>query len=153
MSIHVRVKSNAFFFNPYSRFFFQSILTFFFINVVCSYCGARDTSGWNVGPWGSRTLCIVHYVQWRQNNTLNLDEWSQTTPTRPIAPEYNTEWKYKHFKLLREKMVAKTSKNRVRRGVVVARYWHVTGTLITRSVSFFARHVRQLSRVPIGLLS
>jgi len=115
----------TFFFQSILTFFFQSILTFFFINVVCSYCGARDTSGWNVGPWGSRTLCIVHYVQWRQNNTLNLDEWSQTTPTRPIAPEYNTEWKYKHFKLLREKMVAKTSKNRVRKrrggGTLLAR--------------------------------
>ena len=80
----------------------------------CKYCGARDTSGWNTGPWGSRTLCVVHYVQWRQKKTLDLEEWKDTMPVRPIAPEKNTEWKYKHFKLLRERMVAKTAKSRTK---------------------------------------
>ena len=96
------------------KYFLPSFLSFFSLLNRCRYCGARDTSGWNVGPWGTRTLCIVHYVQWRQKKTLSLDEWKDKKPKRPIAPEFNTEWKYKHFKLLRERMVAKTSKSRTK---------------------------------------
>ena len=70
----------------------------------CRYCGSRDTSGWSRGPWGSRLLCIVHYVAWWQKKKLDLSPWPDL-PKRPIAPEKNTEFKYKAFKLTREQSV------------------------------------------------
>jgi len=30
----------------------------------CRYCGARYSSNFTKGPWGSRTLCTVHYIDW-----------------------------------------------------------------------------------------
>lgn len=41
----------------------------------CRYCGARQSSGWNCGPWGSKTLCVSHYVKWRQKKTLDLSDY------------------------------------------------------------------------------
>ena len=37
-----------------------------------SYCGARESSGWNTSPWGSNLLCVVHYVAWKRTKTLKL---------------------------------------------------------------------------------
>lgn len=31
--------------------------------------------GWNLGPWGNKTLCVAHYVKWRQKETLNLSKY------------------------------------------------------------------------------
>ncbi len=77
----------------------------------CRYCGARDTSGWSRGPWGNRKLCIIHYVRWWQKKTLDLSPWEDKEPTRPIDLSKNTEWKYRQLKLIRERMVAKSSKD------------------------------------------
>ena len=60
----------------------------------CRYCGSRASSGWNKGPWGTRTLCVVHYVKWHTKKTLTLTQWSNDIPTSPIAPGENTEFKY-----------------------------------------------------------
>ena len=60
----------------------------------CRYCGARTSSGWSRGPWGSRKLCIIHYVRWHQKKNLKLTQWSSIEPTTPIAPGENTEFKY-----------------------------------------------------------
>ena len=30
----------------------------------CRYCGARYSSNFTKGPWGPRTLCTIHYIEW-----------------------------------------------------------------------------------------
>ena len=30
----------------------------------CRYCGARYSSNFTKGPWGPRTLCTIHYIDW-----------------------------------------------------------------------------------------
>ena len=77
----------------------------------CRYCGARDTSGWSKGPWGDRKLCIIHYIRWWQKKTLDLSPWEDKEPTRPIDLSKNTEWKYKQLQMIRERIVAKNSKD------------------------------------------
>ena len=69
----------------------------------CRYCGARETSGWSRGPWGSRNLCIPHYVAWWQKKTLDLSPHAGTLPQQPINPSENTEFKYKAWKIEQER--------------------------------------------------
>ncbi len=41
--------------NKYKIFFFKD---------WCRYCGARYSSNFTKGPWGPRTLCTIHYIEW-----------------------------------------------------------------------------------------
>jgi hypothetical protein len=68
----------------------------------CRYCGARNTSAWNRGPWGKNTLCIPHYVSWWQKKTLSLSGYHEI-PTRPIAPENNSELRYLTWRKSKER--------------------------------------------------
>ncbi len=56
----------------------------------CKYCGSRFSSNFTKGPWGPRTLCTVHYIEWNQKKKLNLDSYT-SLPTRPIDLSQNTE--------------------------------------------------------------
>jgi len=69
----------------------------------CRYCGARYSSNFTKGPWGSRTLCTIHYIDWNQKKTLNLGS-NKELPKRPIKLDANTELGYL------QKMLAKTDK-------------------------------------------
>ncbi|KAK8813261.1 hypothetical protein WA158_002853 [Blastocystis sp. Blastoise] len=59
----------------------------------CRYCGAKKASGWYKGPWGPKTLCTVHYVQWKQRKTLSLDKCNVNTD-KPINIAANSESGY-----------------------------------------------------------
>jgi len=69
----------------------------------CRYCGARYSSNFTKGPWGSRTLCTIHYIDWNQKKTLNLTS-QKDLPKRPVNALANTELSYL------QKMLAKTDK-------------------------------------------
>jgi len=69
----------------------------------CRYCGARYSSNFTKGPWGSRTLCTIHYIDWNQKKVLDLKPYKDL-PTRPIKPEANTELGYL------QKMLSKNDK-------------------------------------------
>ena len=71
----------------------------------CRYCGATDTSGWSRGPWGSKKLCIPHYVAWWQKKTLDLSQWEDDEPTYPVHPEENTMFKFKAWKQYKENSI------------------------------------------------
>jgi hypothetical protein len=61
----------------------------------CHYCGATESSGWSRGPWGPRTLCIVHYVECFQKESLDLKAYEgQPAPDLPLRPDLNTQFKY-----------------------------------------------------------
>ncbi len=51
----------------------------FFIQDWCRYCGSRYSSNFTQGPWGSKTLCTVHYISWKQSRNLDLSGY----PDRP----------------------------------------------------------------------
>eukprot|EP01015_Nassula_variabilis_P036593 TRINITY_DN9480_c0_g1_i4.p2 TRINITY_DN9480_c0_g1~~TRINITY_DN9480_c0_g1_i4.p2 ORF type:complete len:228 (-),score=32.12 TRINITY_DN9480_c0_g1_i4:111-794(-) len=57
------------------------------------YCGARFSSNFTKGPWGPRTLCTIHYIDWNQKKKLNLDEYKEM-PQKPIDLTANTELNY-----------------------------------------------------------
>ena len=65
------------------------------IEIWCRYCGAEIASGFCKGPWGSKTLCTIHYVQWAQKKSLDLSKWKDELPLEPIAREENTEFDVK----------------------------------------------------------
>jgi hypothetical protein len=69
----------------------------------CHYCGARYSSNFTKGPWGSRTLCTIHYIDWNQKKTLNLAN-NKDLPKRPIKSDANTELGYL------QKMLAKSDR-------------------------------------------
>jgi len=69
----------------------------------CRYCGARYSSNFTKGPWGSRTLCTIHYIDWNQKKVLNLQS-HKDLPIKPIKPECNTELSYL------QKMLSKNDK-------------------------------------------
>jgi len=71
----------------------------------CRYCGARYSSNFTKGPWGSRTLCTIHYIDWNQKKVLNLTSYKDC-PRRPIKVEANTELGYL------QKMVVKNDKDK-----------------------------------------
>ena len=61
------------------------------------------------GPWGPKTLCVVHYVNWFRKKCLDLSDYviflnfggkfdvQPELPTKPINIEANTEPKYTYF--------------------------------------------------------
>lgn len=59
----------------------------------CRYCGARFSSNFTKGPWGSRTLCTVHYIKWMQKKTLSLSSYKEL-PKKPINPDDLNELLY-----------------------------------------------------------
>lgn len=59
----------------------------------CRYCGARYSSNFTKGPWGSRTLCTIHYIEWNQKKKLNLSSY-KNLPMKPINVKENTELTY-----------------------------------------------------------
>lgn len=59
----------------------------------CRYCGCRYSSNFTQGPWGSKTLCTVHYISWKQNKTLDLSDYPDK-PLTPIDPTNDQELKY-----------------------------------------------------------
>eukprot|EP01015_Nassula_variabilis_P021940 TRINITY_DN3971_c0_g1_i3.p1 TRINITY_DN3971_c0_g1~~TRINITY_DN3971_c0_g1_i3.p1 ORF type:complete len:283 (+),score=31.92 TRINITY_DN3971_c0_g1_i3:70-918(+) len=59
----------------------------------CRYCGARYSSNFTKGPWGPRTLCTIHYIEWNQKKKLDLSSYQQI-PKRPINLDANTELNY-----------------------------------------------------------
>jgi hypothetical protein len=59
----------------------------------CRYCGSEQTSGFGRGPWGSKKLCTIHYVQWQKKKTLDLSKYVEE-PTEPINRLENTEYDY-----------------------------------------------------------
>jgi hypothetical protein len=59
----------------------------------CRYCGARVHSNFTKGPWGPKTLCTVHYLDWSKKRTLNLSEHKER-PLRPINPGCREELRY-----------------------------------------------------------
>lgn len=59
----------------------------------CRYCGSRYSSNFTQGPWGSKTLCTVHYIKWKQEKALKLDSYV-TKPETPIDPTSDQERKY-----------------------------------------------------------
>jgi chromodomain-helicase-DNA-binding protein 7 len=71
----------------------------------CRYCGARYSSNFTKGPWGSRTLCTIHYIDWNQKKVLNLTAYKDC-PRRPIKVDANTELSYL------QKMVVKNDKDK-----------------------------------------
>jgi len=71
----------------------------------CRYCGARYSSNFTKGPWGSRTLCTIHYIDWNQKKVLNLTSFKDI-PKKPIKVEVNTELSYL------QKMVSKNDKDK-----------------------------------------
>ncbi len=62
----------------------------------CRYCGAREASAFNRGPWGSRMLCTTHYVHWFTKKSLSFADYP-IAPTQPINPAVNTEFKWKAY--------------------------------------------------------
>eukprot|EP00941_MAST-03F_sp_MAST-3F-sp1_P002345 g2345.t1 len=81
----------------------------------CRYCGARESSGWSRGPWGSKTLCVVHYVAWWQKKRLNLSKYKEL-PTEPINPDANTEPKYRKFLKKKERELKEARERAIERG-------------------------------------
>ncbi|KAM3144240.1 hypothetical protein pb186bvf_003702 [Paramecium bursaria] len=64
-----------------------------FKNDWCRYCGARFASNFTKGPWGSRTLCTIHYINWGQKKTLDLSEYPDL-PMSPISRDDPTELQF-----------------------------------------------------------
>ena len=62
-------------------------------DIWCRYCGCVTASGFSRGPWGSRKLCTIHYVQWQTKKTLDLSKWKKE-PLEPINRMENTEYDY-----------------------------------------------------------
>ena len=65
----------------------------------CRYCGARYSSNFTKGPWGPRTLCTIHYIEWNQKKKLNLNLYKvlsfiKNLPLKPINSSENTEINY-----------------------------------------------------------
>lgn len=63
-------------------------------------------SGFMKGPWGPKTLCVVHYVDWFRKKVLDLSAYVKMSigaylqpelPKTPINIEANTEPKYMYF--------------------------------------------------------
>lgn len=59
----------------------------------CRYCGTRYSSNFTKGPWGSKTLCTVHYINWNSGKILKNGDF-KTLPTTPINPDSEQELKY-----------------------------------------------------------
>lgn len=59
----------------------------------CRYCGARIHSNFTKGPWGPKTLCTVHYLEWAKRHTLSLSDHKER-PVRPINPDCREELRY-----------------------------------------------------------
>ncbi|CAD8088106.1 unnamed protein product [Paramecium sonneborni] len=64
-----------------------------YVNDWCRYCGARFASNFTKGPWGSRTLCTIHYINWGQKKSLDLSDYPDL-PKNPINRDDQTELQY-----------------------------------------------------------
>ncbi|CAD8066277.1 unnamed protein product [Paramecium sonneborni] len=64
-----------------------------YTNDWCRYCGARFASNFTKGPWGSRTLCTIHYINWGQKKQLDLSEHNDL-PKSPINRDDPTELQF-----------------------------------------------------------
>ncbi|CAD8164733.1 unnamed protein product [Paramecium pentaurelia] len=64
-----------------------------YTNDWCRYCGARFASNFTKGPWGSRTLCTIHYINWGQKKQLDLSEYIEL-PKNPINRDDQTELQF-----------------------------------------------------------
>jgi hypothetical protein len=54
----------------------------------CRYCGARK-SRWGSGPWGRKTLCESHSLEWKNKKLAEIH--NVEIPKTPICPGKNTE--------------------------------------------------------------
>lgn len=60
----------------------------------CRYCGARFSSNFTQGPWGPKTLCTVHYINWKKKKSLSLEDHMNEKPITPINPRDDQELRY-----------------------------------------------------------